>query len=82
VQRREEDVLREEHARREALTTDTLLRKIEPLSESLSRRKSKIDENRSIQNTAEKLSILDNLIVSNFSNEFFNFFSIANVDGH
>ena len=30
-QRREEDVLREEHARREALTTDTLLRKIEPL---------------------------------------------------
>jgi hypothetical protein len=43
VQRREEDVLREEHARREALTTDTLLRKIEPLPESLSRRKSKID---------------------------------------
>jgi len=43
VQRREEDALREENARREALTTDTLLRKIEPLPESLSRRKSKID---------------------------------------
>ena len=80
MQRREEDALREEDARREALTTDTLLGKIEPRSESLSRRKSKIDENRSIQNTAEKLSILDDL--SNFSNEFFNFFSIANVDGH
>lgn len=43
MQRREEDALREENARREALTTDTLLRKIEPLPESLSRRKSKID---------------------------------------
>ena len=81
MQRREEDALREEDARREALTTDTLPRKIEPLSKSLSRRKSKIDLSK-IQQEKLFIQICFQRNLSKFSNFILNENSVANVNEH